>query len=57
MVEVKNLSCRPCSIIGYDKCPKGHFKCMEEMKDIGFHNLSFQQTNFQKLKHFQCFRS
>ena len=30
---------------------------MEEMKDIGFHNLSFQQTNFQKLKHFQCFRS
>lgn len=28
MVEVKNLSCRPCSKIGYDKCPKGHFKCM-----------------------------
>ncbi len=28
MVEVKNLSCRPCSKIGYEKCPKGHFKCM-----------------------------
>ena len=28
IVEVKNLSCRPCSKIGYDKCPKGHFKCM-----------------------------
>lgn len=27
-VEVKNLPCRPCSKIGYDKCPKGHFKCM-----------------------------
>jgi heptosyltransferase-2 len=27
--EVKGLSCRPCSKIGYDKCPKGHFKCME----------------------------
>lgn len=27
--EIKNLSCRPCSKIGYDKCPKGHFKCME----------------------------
>ncbi|NND34473.1 MAG: glycosyltransferase family 9 protein [Saprospiraceae bacterium] len=27
--EVKNLSCRPCSKIGYDRCPKGHFKCME----------------------------
>ena len=28
IVEVNNLSCRPCSKIGYDKCPKGHFKCM-----------------------------
>lgn len=28
--EVKNLSCRPCSKIGFDECPKGHFKCMEE---------------------------
>ncbi len=27
--EVKNLKCRPCSKIGFDKCPKGHFKCME----------------------------
>lgn len=28
--EVKGLSCRPCSKIGFDKCPKGHFKCMNE---------------------------
>jgi len=28
--EVNNLSCRPCSKIGYQKCPKGHFKCMNE---------------------------
>lgn len=28
--EVEGLSCRPCSKIGYDKCPKGHFKCMME---------------------------
>ena len=27
--EIKNLRCRPCSKIGYNKCPKGHFKCME----------------------------
>ena len=27
--EVSNLRCRPCSKIGYNKCPKGHFKCME----------------------------
>jgi len=26
--EVKNLSCRPCSKIGYKQCPKKHFKCM-----------------------------
>ena len=26
--EVKNLSCRPCSKIGFSKCPKGHFNCM-----------------------------
>jgi len=23
------LPCRPCSKIGHQKCPKGHFKCME----------------------------
>ena len=28
--EVKELRCRPCSKIGYNKCPKGHFKCMKE---------------------------
>lgn len=26
--EVKNLPCRPCSKIGYAKCPLGHFRCM-----------------------------
>jgi ADP-heptose:LPS heptosyltransferase len=29
LMEVKGLNCRPCSKIGYKKCPKGHFKCME----------------------------
>ena len=29
--EVTNLSCRPCSKIGYNKCPKGHFNCMNLM--------------------------
>ncbi len=33
IVEVKNLPCRPCSKIGYQQCPKGHFKCMQ-MIDI-----------------------
>mgnify|MGYP000656386034 CR=1 FL=1 len=26
--EVKELSCRPCSKIGYDECPKRHLKCI-----------------------------
>jgi ADP-heptose:LPS heptosyltransferase len=27
--EVPNLSCRPCSKIGFKECPKKHFNCME----------------------------
>ncbi len=30
--EVKDLSCRPCSKIGFQACPKQHFKCMQEQK-------------------------
>lgn len=30
MAEVKGLYCRPCSKIGYKRCPRGHFKCMED---------------------------
>lgn len=32
ILEVKDLSCRPCSKLGYKKCPKGHFKCMNDIK-------------------------
>lgn len=31
-IETLGLKCRPCSKIGYDKCPKGHFKCMEMLE-------------------------
>ena len=31
IMEVKNLKCRPCSKLGYQKCPKNHFKCMYEL--------------------------
>jgi ADP-heptose:LPS heptosyltransferase len=30
--EVKNLTCRPCSKIGFDACPKGHFRCMNDIE-------------------------
>lgn len=30
IIEVNGLSCRPCSKIGFDTCPKGHFNCMHQ---------------------------
>jgi ADP-heptose:LPS heptosyltransferase len=36
--DVKKLWCRPCSKIGYDKCPLGHFKCMEKISVDGIVN-------------------
>ena len=34
--EAKNVNCRPCSKIGFQKCPKGHFDCMMKQN---FENL------------------
>ncbi|MBG8552709.1 glycosyltransferase family 9 protein [Hymenobacter guriensis] len=36
-LEVRGLPCRPCSKIGYAKCPQGHFRCM---RDINFEDLA-----------------
>jgi ADP-heptose:LPS heptosyltransferase len=33
IIEVKGLKCRPCSKIGYAKCPKKHFNCMNQMDE------------------------
>jgi ADP-heptose:LPS heptosyltransferase len=35
--EIRGLNCRPCSKIGFQKCPKGHFNCMnlQDSKTIG----------------------
>ncbi|MBX2890365.1 MAG: glycosyltransferase family 9 protein [Saprospiraceae bacterium] len=30
-VEVSGLACRPCSKIGFARCPQGHFRCMNEI--------------------------
>jgi ADP-heptose:LPS heptosyltransferase len=43
VVEVNKLWCRPCSKIGYKKCPKGHFKCMEKIAVNGIVNLVRQR--------------
>ena len=32
IVERRDVRCRPCSHIGRDRCPRGHFKCMVEIR-------------------------
>jgi heptosyltransferase-2 len=29
--EVKGISCRPCSKLGFSECPKTHFRCMTDI--------------------------
>lgn len=41
--EVVGLSCRPCSKIGYEKCPKGHFRCMEDQNEEEWVSIVRQQ--------------
>jgi ADP-heptose:LPS heptosyltransferase len=43
--EVTGLSCRPCSKIGHQKCPKGHFKCMLEQDLDGIATSARQLVN------------
>ncbi len=30
-IETAGLPCRPCSKLGYDKCPKGHLNCLKSI--------------------------
>ena len=32
IIEVKNLSCRPCGLHGHKECPMGNFRCGNELK-------------------------
>jgi heptosyltransferase-2 len=41
--EVENLKCRPCSKIGFQNCPKGHFACMRQ-QDLDFISTQLNQT-------------
>jgi ADP-heptose:LPS heptosyltransferase len=31
MLQVNKLNCRPCSKLGFEKCPRKHFRCMNEI--------------------------
>lgn len=33
IIEVEDLKCRPCSKLGYIKCPKMHFRCIKEIDE------------------------
>jgi heptosyltransferase-2 len=33
LFEVAGLTCRPCSHIGRDACPEGHFRCMHNLPE------------------------
>lgn len=33
ILEMKGLSCRPCSKLGYPECPKNHFRCMNDLPE------------------------
>ena len=39
-----DISCRPCSKFGLEKCPLGHFKCMYEMPEEPIANFINQQV-------------
>jgi ADP-heptose:LPS heptosyltransferase len=33
IAEVNFLSCRPCSKLGFKRCPRGHFNCMMQIDE------------------------
>jgi lipopolysaccharide heptosyltransferase II len=40
VVQNDGLSCRPCTAIGREDCPKGHFRCMKEITtEIVLHDI------------------
>jgi ADP-heptose:LPS heptosyltransferase len=43
IVEVGSLSCRPCSKLGFDKCPKKHFNCMNMQNPQKIIELAMQR--------------
>lgn len=46
ILEIKGLYCRPCSKLGYHKCPKGHFNCMNLISES--HIVEWANREYQK---------
>jgi len=45
ILENKTLSCRPCTHIGRENCPKKHFKCMLELSPGDAYNKLIELIN------------
>lgn len=45
--QVEGLKCRPCSKLGFSRCPRGHFRCMNDL-DIR-QVTDWVNTNYQAL--------
>ncbi len=43
ILEVNELSCRPCSKLGHRQCPKQHFNCMNKIDFSKIANLNWTQ--------------
>ena len=43
--EVRDLGCRPCSKLGYKKCPKKHFRCIRDIDDQRVANKALELLN------------
>ncbi|MFN4084089.1 MAG: glycosyltransferase family 9 protein [Bacteroidia bacterium] len=39
IIQTENLKCRPCSKIGFKKCPKKHFNCMNKIETSYLENV------------------
>jgi len=44
VLQTTKLWCRPCSKIGYSKCPLGHFKCMEKISSLELMERAIQRV-------------
>ena len=45
IAEVRTLSCRPCSKLGFSRCPKKHFKCMNDIDTVPIVNFLMREKS------------
>jgi len=48
IIENNDVTCRPCSHIGYQQCPKQHFKCMKDIPVERVYDCLLKIIEFRK---------